>query len=208
MKIAPSVLAADITQLGLEIKKVSNSDYIHLDIMDGHFVPNISYGPAVVSALRNCTDIPFDVHLMLSHPLKYIEDFAKAGADIISFHSECNDDILEVVEKIESFGIKPALAIKPNTKIDEVLPFVDRLFMVLVMTVEPGFGGQSFMEKPLEKVAELKNKCPNLLVQVDGGVSRENINLCKKAGVDICVCGTSVFKSSNPKEEIEFLQKV
>ncbi len=208
MKIAPSVLAADVKNLQSEIEKVYNADYIHLDIMDGHFVPNISFGSFIVKGLRPCAKIPFDVHLMLSYPLEYIEAFADAGADIISFHIECLNNPREVIEKIKSFGVKPAIAIKPNTPIEEVFPYCDDLFMVLIMTVEPGFGGQSFMAEPLKKARILKDKFPSLLIETDGGIGRGNVELCKNSGIDICVCGTSVFSAQNPSEEIEFLKKV
>ncbi|MFI3206150.1 MAG: ribulose-phosphate 3-epimerase [Clostridia bacterium] len=207
MKIAPSVLAADITNLKIELERVSNSDYIHLDIMDGHFVPNLSYGPGFVAGLKKISNVPFDVHLMLSNPSKYIKSFAEAGADIISFHVESEDDIEKTIELINSFGIKPALALKPNTDIETVLPYLDKLFMVLIMTVEPGFGGQSFMPVPLEKIQKIREKSKDILIQADGGIGRANIEYCKEMGVDISVCGTSVFSAKDPKSEIEFLQK-
>ncbi len=206
MKIAPSVLAADFTNLESEMQKVQNADYIHLDVMDGHFVPNISFGPDVIAQLKKVSDVPFDVHLMISHPLKYLDVTANAGADIICFHVECDDDIDEVIEKIIKLGKKPAMSLRPGTDIKTLTPYLDKLFMVLIMTVEPGFGGQSFMEEQLEKVRFLKQNYPNLVIEADGGIGRQNISLCKDAGVDICVAGTAVFKSDCPKTEIEFLQ--
>lgn len=208
MKIAPSLLAADFTALKNEVEKISNADYLHLDIMDGHFVPNISFGYSIVEALRPCTNLLFDVHLMISHPLKYVENFAKAGADIISFHVECDDDIKKTIEKIKSLGVKPALVLKPNTPVETVFEYCDDLFMVLIMTVEPGFGGQSIMLEQLEKAKILKEKFPQLLIEADGGIGRDNIKLCAEKCVDISVCGTSVFKAENPKEEIETLKNL
>ncbi len=207
MKIAPSMLACDQANFKNELDKIQNADYIHLDIMDGHFVPNISFGPDVVKKLRPHTNVPFDVHLMISHPLQYIEKFKDAGADIVSFHIECEDNTGEVIDKITSLGIKPALTLKPKTAVETIYPYADKLFMVLIMSVEPGFGGQSFMPEQLEKVRKLKEKFPHLLLEIDGGIGRANIELCKNAGVDICVAGTSVFTAEVPSEEIEYLQK-
>lgn len=206
MQIAPSVLASDFTKLRQELGRVSAADYIHLDIMDGHFVPNISYGPDVVAQLRPVTEIPFDVHLMITNPLKYLDRFVDAGADIICFHVECEDDTAQVIEAIKKAGKKPALAVKPGTDISRVYPFAEDLFMVLVMTVEPGFGGQKFMPEQMEKVRALKAKFPELLVEVDGGINRETIEACREAGVDICVAGTGVFRAEDAEKEIRFLQ--
>ena len=206
MLIAPSVLAADFTDLGNEMKRVATADFIHLDIMDGNFVPNISFGPDVVAQLRGTTEVTFDVHLMIRHPLKYIERFAQSGADILCFHVECGDDPRAVIEEIKRCGKKPAISLKPGTDISAIYPYCNELFMVLVMTVEPGFGGQSFMPRQLEKVKALKQKFPQLLVEVDGGINRETIGFCREAGVDICVAGTAVFKAADPRAEIEHLR--
>ena len=206
MLIAPSVLASDFTNLENEMKRVATADYIHLDIMDGHFVPNISFGPDVVKQLRPKTDVPFDVHLMISHPLKYLDRFVEGGADIICFHIECEDDTQEVINAIKAKGVKPALAIKPGTPVEALYPYAEELFMALVMTVEPGFGGQSFMPVMMEKVKTLKAKFPNLLVEVDGGINRSTIAVSAEAGVDICVAGTGVFKAEDPKAEIAYLK--
>ncbi len=206
MQIAPSVLAADFTRLGEEIRRVSAADYLHLDIMDGHFVPNISYGPGVVAALRPLTDLPFDVHLMLEHPLQYIPDFIKAGADLITFHVECSDPIAETIEAIHQGGAKAGLVVKPGTPAEALWPWLEQLDMVLVMTVEPGFGGQSFMEPMLQKVQQIKEKAPNLPVEVDGGVNRSTIEACAQAGVDICVAGTGVFRAEDAEKALRELQ--
>ena len=207
MKIAPSVLAADFLNLKSEMEKVKTADYIHLDIMDGHFVPNISYGPDVVKFLKKATNVPFDVHLMISHPLKYIEKF-KDTADVISFHIECDDDTMEVIDAINAMGVKAALAIKPGTPIEETYKYIDsgKLFMVLVMTVEPGFGGQSFMAEQMEKVKKLKAKYPDLVVEADGGINNKTYLTCKEAGLDIAVAGTAVFGAEDPAKAIENLR--
>lgn len=200
------MLASNYAFFKEELDKINNADYIHLDVMDGHFVPNISFGAGIIKAMKPHTAVPFDVHLMISHPLKYLNDFKTAGADILCFHVECEDDTNEVIDEIIKLGMKPALAVKPNTKIEEVYPYIDKLFMVLVMTVEPGFGGQSFMENQMEKVKELKAKYPHVLVEVDGGIGRATIDICKESGVDIAVAGTSVFSAKIPNDEIKFLQ--
>ena len=205
MKIAPSVLAADFINLKSEMEKVKTADFIHLDIMDGHFVPNISYGPDVVKFLKKVSDVPFDVHLMISHPLKYLDTF-KDTADVISFHIECEDDTDEVIDKIISMGKKPAVALKPGTPVEEVYKYCHKLYMVLVMTVEPGFGGQSFMAEQMEKVKKLKEKFPSLLVEADGGINAKTAPVCKAAGLDIAVAGTAVFRAEDPAAAIENLR--
>lgn len=206
MKIAPSVLAADFTKLGEEIQKVSGADYIHLDIMDGHFVPNISYGHELVAALRPLSKVPFDVHLMIEHPLFYIPSFIKAGADDITFHIECGDPIGQTVDAIHQGGAKAGLVLKPATPVEMLWPWLDKIEMVLVMTVEPGFGGQKFMEPMLEKVRRIKERAPHILVEVDGGINPQTISACAQAGVDICVAGTGVFRASDPAQALKNLQ--
>lgn len=207
VKISPSILASDYANLQSELERISTSDLIHVDVMDGHFVPNISIGAPVTAACKKVCDMPFDVHLMISNPLDYAEDFAKAGADIICFHSECDSDTEETINKILSLGKKAGLAIKPATPIDEVLKYLDKLSMVLVMTVEPGFGGQSFMESTMPKVEAIRKINPDIDIEVDGGINAETIKIAAKAGANVFVAGSAVFKSENPAETIAILRK-
>ena len=207
VKISPSILASDYANLQSELERISTSDLIHVDVMDGHFVPNISIGAPVTAACKKVCDVPFDVHLMISNPLDYAEDFAKAGADIICFHSECDSDTEETINKILSLGKKAGLAIKPATPIDEVVKYLDKLSMVLVMTVEPGFGGQSFMESTMPKVEAIRKINPDIDIEVDGGINAETIKIAAKAGANVFVAGSAVFKSENPAETIAILRK-
>lgn len=206
MKISPSMLASDYANLEAELKKCESAELIHLDVMDGHFVPNISIGAPVIKAMKRVCSVPFDVHLMISDPLKYIEDFADAGADIITFHTECESDINETINKILECGCKAALAVKPATPVEAVYPYIDKLSMVLVMTVEPGFGGQSFMENMMPKIERLRADFPDIDIQVDGGVNAETIKACARAGANVFVAGSAVFKSENPQETIALLK--
>lgn len=201
LKISPSILASDYANLQSELDRISTSDMIHIDVMDGHFVPNISIGPPVVASIRKCTDMFLDCHLMISEPLKYIDAFKKAGADMISFHLESDSDPDEVIEKIIQCGIKPAVVIKPQTAASAVFPYLKKVFAVLVMTVEPGFGGQSFMTDTVKKIKEIRDEAERLSIplhiEVDGGIDKNTAPVAKEAGADMLVAGSYIFNSDD-----------
>lgn len=203
--IAPSLLAADFANLSQEIAKIERADMLHVDIMDGHFVPNISIGPAVVEAIRKHTRLLFDVHLMLEKPIEYIDVFREAGADVITFHAECKDSPEKLIEAIKFSGAEAGVAISPQTSADAIGEWGKELRQVTIMTVNPGFGGQKLMVEPLKKIFELKSRFPHILIEVDGGVNLETAPLCKAAGADILVAGTSVFQASDPYLEMRCL---
>ena len=212
VKIAPSILSADFARLGADIDSVGNADYIHFDVMDGVFVPNISVGLPVLESVRKYTDMFIDAHLMITEPKRYVKAFADAGADLVVFHVEADDKagIAEAVDIVKSSGKKVGLALKPATPAETVEEYIDKLDLVLVMTVEPGFGGQKFMIDQMDKVSAVRRmieeKGLDCELEVDGGVNRETIVLAKNAGADVFVAGSSVFKAPDRMAEIEALR--
>jgi ribulose-phosphate 3-epimerase len=195
--IAPSILSADFTRLRDEIESVSQAgcDWIHVDVMDGHFVPNLTIGPPVIQWIRKATELPLDVHLMIEEPIRYLEDFRKAGADWITIHAEACQDVPKTIEKIRSLGAKAGISLRPKTALDVIFPYLNSVDLVLVMTVEPGFGGQKFMPEMLDKVRSLRKRFAKL-ISVDGGINLQTAPKAAEAGADVFVAGSAIFSAS------------
>ena len=213
-KISPSILAADFANLERDIRDIeeNGADFVHVDIMDGIFVPNISIGIPVVKAIRPVTKLPLDVHLMIDRPIRYVEDFVKAGADYVTIHVEADQpqNTLEALDKIHAAGAKAGIVLKPRTPAEAAIPYLEKCDMVLVMTVEPGFGGQSFMADQMGKVAQLKEWLddinPDCLLEVDGGVDAKTHTVCKEAGANVLVAGSAYFKATDRAAFVKSIQ--
>ena len=214
IKISPSILSADFSQLANEIKRLEEggADMIHVDVMDGHFVPNLTIGPPVIKALRQCTKLPFDVHLMISPVHKYIKDYADAGADIITIHPEATENLHESIDHIKKLNKKVGVSLNPGTKINLITEILNKIDLVLIMSVNPGFGGQKFMPEVLDKIKELKKikdqKKIDFDIEIDGGINFDNNKLAIEAGANILVSGTTIFRNNNGniKKNIDLLK--
>ncbi len=208
--ISPSILSSDFANLESEIKRLelNGADWIHIDVMDGHFVPNLTIGAPVVKSIRKVTKLPLDVHLMIDNPENYIKDFASAGSDIITFHYEAAKNKLdEVIDLIKSYNIKAGVSIKPDTKPKEIKDILNKIDLILVMTVEPGFGGQKFMPECADKIKEIKSMIKkDIIIEVDGGINAETAKYCKDIGADALVAGHYIFSQNNMKEAINSLR--
>jgi len=216
IKISPSILSADFSKLGNEIQDLekAGADFIHIDVMDGHFVPNITIGPEVINKLRKYTSLPFDVHLMISPVDNFIKNFVDAGADIITIHPEATNDLVSSIKKIKSYNIKAGVSLNPETLVDKVLPVLNSIDLVLIMSVNPGFGGQTFIKETLKKIKILRkiidSKKFKTQIEIDGGINFKNGKMAKEAGADILVSGTTIFKENkgNLKKNIQLLKIV
>ena len=206
--IAPSILSADLWQLGNQVDQVrlAGADWLHVDVMDGHFVPNLSFGPATVKSLKGRAQLPLDVHLMVQHPQQFIESFAKAGADLLTIHVEAADDIKEALLTIKKLGVRTGLSIKPDTDPQVLVPFIPLLDLVLVMTVQPGFGGQGFLPNSpnqIQAVASLISKADHpIYIEVDGGINAQTVAIAAQAGANVFVAGNAIFAAKNPAQAL------
>jgi len=213
IKIAPSILSADFARLGEEVKnlEVSGADLVHIDVMDGMFVPNISFGIPVIKSIRNLTKLPFDVHLMIEEPARYVKDFVDAGADIITIHAEADKHLDRTINYIKSFGVKAAVALNPATPVSSIKHLIDSLDMVLIMSVNPGFGGQKYIKYASNKIQEVRDLAnlynPTLMIQVDGGIDENTIGEVVNAGADVIVAGSAVFKNGDIEGNIKKLRE-
>ena len=212
IKIAPSILSADFARLGEEVKDVENggADYIHVDVMDGHFVPNITIGPLIVEAIRPVTSLPLDVHLMINNPDQYIETFAKAGADIITVHAEACPHLHRTIQLIRSFGVKAGVVLNPSTPADVLQYVIQNIDMVLLMTVNPGFGGQSFIEAVVPKIRRVRDMIKeagvDVDIEVDGGLNTETAKICAEAGANVLVAGSAIYNEKNRGAAIQAIR--
>ena len=213
LRIAPSIRASDFSRLGEEIRAVeaAGADWIHIDVMDGHFVPNLTIGPGIVEAARRCTDLPLDVHLMIEQPERYIKDFRAAGADILTVHLEASRHLHRSLQAIKAEGMKAGVALNPHSPVSLLKDVIQDCDLVCLMSVNPGFGGQSFIEKTYDKITELKAMIvaagSNTLIEIDGGVNKDNAAALKAAGADVLVAGSAVFKADDPIQMIQTLQQ-